>query len=193
MEIGIGDIKRELASSLLKLKHAKRDGNAQRANVLMSKIEACFGELEKYKLLSINDIDFLAESKRKYNLFLKEQINVGSEQSVSGDGISQREIKTDKLKDHFVPDFYNGTNDKKIDYFSENLLPDLKKPFDGKRTAAIASLIYRSNKLRPRVRPKSYRLWLKTFCDLIAVKYTEYKESAVKEECEKLKSVFYYL
>ena len=86
MEIGIGDIKRELASSLLKLKHAKRDGNAQRTNVLMSKIEACFGELEKYKLLSINDIDFLAESKRKYNLFLKEQVDTArSEQSDAGD------------------------------------------------------------------------------------------------------------
>jgi len=105
----------------------------------------------------------------------------------------QRIINSDKLKDYFVPAFYNRQNTNQTDYFTENLMPDLEKQFTGKQFAAIASLIYHSNKMRKRVRPDSFNSWLKTFCGLIGIKYTNYKQSTIKDISDNLSDTFYYL
>jgi len=148
----------------------------------------------KYNKLSelITDI-LITQSQTETTDQIRPEETIINKPKADGNNKSQQIIDVDKLKDYFVPAFYNKQNVSLTDYFTENLIPDLKKNFTGKQFAAIALLIYNSDKIRKKVRPNSFNSWLITFCSLVGIKYTNYKQSVIKNISDKLAEVFYYL
>ena len=100
-------------------------------------------------------------------------------------------IKEEELKTYFKLSFKGGGNGT-IDYFTNNLLPDLKQKWCDKDFAKIALMIYESGELIPTMRPKTFKTWYKKFCELVGCGFHEgYRPSILKND--KFKRIFYYL
>ena len=101
-------------------------------------------------------------------------------------------IKEDELRGYFTLAFKGGGNGK-IDYFTKNLLPDLKQRRTDKDFAKIAFLIYESKKLIPSMCPQTFKEWYQKFCELVGCKFhKDYKPSNLQPD-DKFKKAFYYL
>lgn len=104
----------------------------------------------------------------------------------------KRKINEDELRKCFRIAFLGGGNGR-IDYFTNNLLPDLEQKWSDKDLAKIALLIYNNRKLMSATRPNTFKAWYEKFCGLVGCKYhKDYKPSILKPD-DKLRRVFYYL
>ena len=99
-------------------------------------------------------------------------------------------IKEDELRGYFTLAFKGGGNGK-IDYFTKNLLPDLKQRRTDKDFAKIAFLIYESKKLIPSMCPQTFKEWYQKFCELVGCKFhKDYKPSNLQPD-SKIKKAFF--
>lgn len=104
----------------------------------------------------------------------------------------QRNIDVDSLRGCFTLAFKGGGNGN-MDYFTDNLLPDLKANRSDKEFAKIAFMIYESGKLISSMRPNTFKKWYKKFCELVGCGFHEdYKPSILKAD-DNFKRTFYYL
>lgn len=103
----------------------------------------------------------------------------------------ERVIKESELKKYFKQVF-QGAGNSGIDYFTEHLLPDLRKDWNDKDFARIANMIYSSGKLNPSKKPSTFTKWYRIFCELVGCGFHKYKPSAL-EPNDSVKSTFYYL
>ena len=105
---------------------------------------------------------------------------------------NEREINEDELRECFKIAFC-GAGNGNIDYFTNNLLPDLKQKWSDKDFAKIALMIYESGKLMSAMRPNTFKTWYKKFCELVGCGFHEdYKPSILKAD-DNFKRIFYYL
>ena len=103
----------------------------------------------------------------------------------------ERVIKAAELKEYFTLAFKGGGNGN-IDYFTNNLLPDLKVDRSDKDFARIAYMIYSNGKLQASMRPNTFKEWYQKFCELVGCGFHEYKPNALNPD-DRLKKAFYYL
>lgn len=106
---------------------------------------------------------------------------------------AQKIFITDEALDVFKSYFkapFKGMGQSE-DYFTNYLIPDLKKPRNGKQYATIALLIYESEKLILAKRPKSFASWYKEFCNILDIKECTYKPTHLNTK--DFESEFYYL
>lgn len=103
----------------------------------------------------------------------------------------KRTINEAELKEYFKLAFKGGGNGR-IDYFTNNLLPDLKQNWNDKDFAKIALMIYNSGQLMPAMRPNTFKGWYHRFCELVGCGFHEYRPNALNPD-DRLKKIFYYL
>ena len=103
----------------------------------------------------------------------------------------EREINEDGLRECFRITF-RGAGNGNIDYFTNNLLPDLKRNWNDKDFAKIALMIYNSGELTSAMRPNTFKEWYQGFCKLVGCGFHEYKPNALIPN-DRLKKAFYYL
>ena len=103
----------------------------------------------------------------------------------------ERVIKGAELKEYFTLAFKGGGNGN-IDYFTNNLLPDLKVERSDKDFARIAYMIYSNGKLQASMHPNTFKEWYQKFCELVDCEFHEYKPNALNPD-DRLKKAFYYL
>lgn len=103
----------------------------------------------------------------------------------------ERVIKESELKEYFNFTFKGGGNHN-IDYFTNNLIPDLEQNRTDKDFAKIAYMIYSNGKLQDSMRPNTFKEWYKKFCEFVGCGFHEYKPNALIPN-DKLKKAFYYL
>jgi len=137
-------------------------------------------------MISIEN-DMIIDLKEKYELQQSKIENLTIEQKQQEKNIDE------KLKDYFIPAFYNGSNICKVDYYTENLLPDLQKKFNGKEFAALAYLIYGSNQVRKIVKNMSFAKWRKIFFKCIGRNDTNYKPNDLIDTANNMRNTFYYI
>lgn len=105
---------------------------------------------------------------------------------------NEREINEDGLRECFRIAF-RGAGNGNIDYFTNNLLPDLKQNWSDKDFAKIALMIYDSGKLMPAMRPNTFKSWYEKFCGLVGCRFhKDYKPSILNPD-DNLRRIFYYL
>lgn len=105
---------------------------------------------------------------------------------------NEREINEDGLRECFRIAF-RGAGNGNIDYFTNNLLPDLKQNWSDKGFAKIALMIYDSGKLMPAMRPNTFKSWYEKFCGLVGCRFhKDYKPSILNPD-DNLRRIFYYL
>ncbi len=104
----------------------------------------------------------------------------------------KRKINESELLKCFQIAFRGGGNGK-IDYFTNNLLPDLEQNWSDKDFAKIALMIYNSGKLMSAMRPSTFRAWYEKFCVLIGCKFHKDYKPSILEPDDNLRRVFYYL
>lgn len=104
---------------------------------------------------------------------------------------NMRSIKEDELKSYFKLSFKGGGNGN-IDYFTNNLLPDLRQNRTDKDFARIAYMIYDNEKLQGSMRPNTFKEWYRIFCKLVGCGFHEYKPNALSAD-DSFKKAFYYL
>ena len=155
-------------------------------------IEACLLNFEKVHNVKIKMLKDTRKAKYFAEQLIQKEVNNKEVENKIDKASYQREIQIDRLKDYFVPSFIRA-GENETNYFTENFIPELQKRWDGKHFAAIASLVYNSDKLRKRVKPNSFAKWLSVFCELVDVKNSKYKQSKLLDTCTKLKDTFYYL
>jgi len=134
------------------------------------------------------DISKIIDELAKYDKGEKPSKAEAKEQSQQ----YKRKMNEDELRKCFRIAFRGGGNGN-IDYFKDNLLPDLKQNWSDKDLAKIALMIYNSGKLMPAMRPNTFRAWYKEFCNLIGCKYHKDYKPSILEPDDKLQRVFYYL
>lgn len=105
---------------------------------------------------------------------------------------NEREINEDGLRECFRIAF-RGVGNGNIDYFTNNLLPDLKQKWSDKDFAKIALMIYESGKLLPVMRPNTFKTWYKKFCELVGCGFHEDYKPSILRDNDNLKRIFYYL
>ncbi len=160
--------------------------------------------LALYLRKTFNNYNFLDLSKKVFlYISLKNELNQVEEEMELLGIESQKEnnccggintpcsIKESELKKYFTLAFKGGGNGQ-IDYFTNNLLPDLKVDKSDKDFAKIAYMIYSNGKLLPTMRPSTFKEWYKEFCKLVGCGFHEYKPNALEPD-EKFKAAFYYL
>lgn len=109
-----------------------------------------------------------------------------------GIAASERNINVTELSHYFNLSFRGGGNGN-IDYFTNNLLPDLKQKRSDKDFAKIALMIYESGKLMIAMRPSSFKAWYRRFCELVGCGFhDDYKPSILRAD-DSFKGIFYYL
>ena len=91
---------------------------------------------------------------------------------------NEREINEDGLRECFRIAF-RGAGNGNIDYFTNNLLPDLKQKWSDKDFAKIALMIYNSGELTSAMRPNTFKEWYQRFCKLVGCGFHEYKPNAL--------------
>lgn len=159
--------------------------------------------LTLYLRKTFNNYNFLDLSKKVFlYISLKNELNQVEEEMELlgikfqkekgwGDINSPRSIKENELKDCFILSFKGGGSGN-IDYFKDNLLPDLQQNWNDKDFARIALMIYDSGKLMSAMRPNTFTKWYKKFCELVGCGFHKYKPNALNPD-ERLKKAFYYL
>ena len=103
----------------------------------------------------------------------------------------ERNINVEKLREYFNLPF-KGVGHDNIDYFTNNLLPDLRQNRSDKDFAKIALMIYGSGKLVSGMRPNTFKEWYRIFCELVGCGFHEYKPNALIPN-DIFKKAFYYL
>lgn len=141
------------------------------------------------------------DAQRFYEVYLQEMELRNMLSKSHGDVLSEqeserkqneREINEDGLRECFRIAF-RGAGNGNIDYFTNNLLPDLKQNWSDKDFARIALMIYNSGKLMPVMRPNTFKTWYRKFCELVGCGFHEdYKPSILKAD-DKFKRIFSYL
>ena len=112
--------------------------------------------------------------------------------NISNSTQPKRTINEAELKEYFKLTFKGGGNGN-IDYFTNNLLPDLKQNWSDKEFAKIALMIYESGKLIDSMRPNTFKAWYKRFCELVGCgSHEEYKPNKLGVD-ESFKRKFSYL
>lgn len=104
----------------------------------------------------------------------------------------EREIKEDELRGYFKIVFL-GAGNGNIDYFTNNLLPDLKENRSDKDFAKIALMIYNNGKLTSSMRPKTFKEWYKRFCDMVGCGFHRDYKPSILDAGNDFKQAFYYL
>lgn len=103
----------------------------------------------------------------------------------------ERNINVVELSKYFKLSF-KGAGNGNIDYFTDNLLPDLRQNRSDKDFAKIALMIYESGTLIDSMRPKTFKEWYRIFCEMVSCRFHEnYKPSILKAD-DKFKHIFYY-
>jgi hypothetical protein len=102
------------------------------------------------------------------------------------------------LKSYFKADFC-GIGSGNEDRFTNELMTKLKQARDGKEAAAIALLIYESNRLNNQ-KPKTFKKWHEIFCDLTNYPFVNYNPKKIRGTTDKkptdyakLLPAFYFL
>lgn len=118
--------------------------------------------------------------------------NQHEEETITSNGNNVRSIKEEELKAYFKLSFRGGGNCN-MDYFTNNLLPDLRQNRSDKDFAKIALLIHESDKLISSMRPNPFKEWYRIFCELVGCRFhKEYKPNKLKSD-EAFRRKFYYL
>lgn len=123
---------------------------------------------------------------------LKIAFNYIEEQVLNKGEQFNRNIDEENLASFFPSSFRGIGKGNFINYFSENLLPDLKKRWTDKDFAKIALIIYESGKLAKNKKPETFAEWYRNFCYVVGCKYhKDYKPTNLRDEI--FKGKFSYL
>ena len=144
---------------------------------------------------------FIREDAQSFYEVYLQEMNLRNMLSQSQENVSvekgnecrqnERKINEDGLKECFRIAF-RGAGNGNIDYFTNNLLPDLKQKWSDKDFAKIALMIYNSGELTSAMRPNTFKEWYQRFCKLVGCGFHEYKPNALIPN-DRLKKAFYYL
>lgn len=132
-----------------------------------------------------NKMDILLDVQKQLFAILDKQIDL---RVINEDRSTKEELEI--FKDYFSPQF-NGRIPNSYNYFSNNLVPDLLKKWNGKEFATISLLIYSSSSLLKIMKPKSFSKWHVIVCSIFGNKIVKYHKG--KLNIEDFRERFSYL